>query len=66
VVNPELLGGAYDTPSLSGLALTAPYFHDGSAKTLDEVLAQNHDRMGTTSHLSEADRAALVAFLKTL
>jgi cytochrome c peroxidase len=66
VENPELFGGAYDTPSLLGLSATAPYFHDGSAATLDEVLEHNGDRMGVTSHLSAEDRAALVAYLKTL
>ena len=66
VENPELFGGAYDTPSLKGLSVTAPYFHDGSARTLDDVVEQNHHRMGTTSHLSAEERAALVAYLKTL
>lgn len=30
--------GRFRTPSLRNLAWTAPYFHDGSAATLDEVL----------------------------
>jgi len=66
VPNPELLGGEYDTPSLIGLAVTAPYFHDGSAATLEDVLLQNHDRMGTTSHLTAEERAALIAYLSAL
>ncbi len=36
----QRLGGALtgiDTPTLNGLWTTAPYFHDGSAHTLDEV-----------------------------
>ncbi|MCA2977125.1 MAG: c-type cytochrome [Myxococcaceae bacterium] len=31
--------GKFKTPSLRNVALTAPYFHDGSAKTLDEAIA---------------------------
>jgi len=30
--------GKFKTPTLRNIALTAPYMHDGSAKTLDEVL----------------------------
>jgi cytochrome c peroxidase len=30
--------GLFKTPSLRNVALTAPYFHDGSAKTLDEAI----------------------------
>lgn len=30
--------GRFRTPSLRNVAVTAPYFHDGSAATLDEVL----------------------------
>lgn len=33
----EKRGTAYDTPSLRWLWLSAPYFHDGSARTLREV-----------------------------
>jgi cytochrome c peroxidase len=34
----EKLTGAFKTPSLRGVALSGPYFHDGSAKTLDEAV----------------------------
>jgi cytochrome c peroxidase len=33
------LKGAFKTPTLRESARSAPYFHDGSAKTLDEVVA---------------------------
>lgn len=39
--------GKFRTPSLRNVALTAPYFHDGSAATLDEVL--DHYRQGGRS-----------------
>ncbi|MDO6457657.1 hypothetical protein Q4560_11630 [Celeribacter halophilus] len=31
--------GRFRTPSLRNVAATAPYFHDGSAETLEDVLA---------------------------
>lgn len=57
---------AFKTPSLRGLVGRAPYFHDGSAPSLFSLIETNHDRMGRTSHLSRADRDALIAFLETL
>ncbi|WP_437926561.1 hypothetical protein WMF37_47420 [Sorangium sp. So ce291] len=56
----------YKTPSLRFIAGTGPYYHDGSARTLEELVENNQDRMGRTSHMSRKDRAALVAFLRTL
>ena len=57
-----------NTPSLLGLARTAPYLHDGSASTLKERLVQGRqsNRHGSTSHLSDADIDDLVAYLQTL
>ncbi|WP_437504927.1 hypothetical protein [Sorangium sp. So ce1099] len=62
----EKKGQVYKTPSLRFIAGTAPYYHDGSAGTLEELVENNQDRMGRTSHMSRKDRAALVAFLRTL
>jgi YVTN family beta-propeller protein len=64
----QRLGGpllALDTPSLRGLSGSAPYLHDGSAATLDEVLmARNPDgRHGSVGALYEAQRQQLVDFL---
>jgi DNA-binding beta-propeller fold protein YncE len=56
----------FKTPSLLFVGGTAPYFHDGSAGTLEELVERNGNRMGNTGHLPRADRAALVAFLKIL
>jgi YVTN family beta-propeller protein len=58
----ERKGNAFDTPSLRGLFDTAPYFHDGSAPTLFDVLA----RHGDTAHLSAEEREDLVAFLLSI
>jgi mono/diheme cytochrome c family protein/DNA-binding beta-propeller fold protein YncE len=56
----------FKIPSLSFLAGRAPYFHDGSAASLEQLVEQNGNRMGKTAHLNAAERADLVAFLKSL
>lgn len=60
--------GDVDTPSLVGLAASAPYYHDGSAATLDALLKGNASihGMGEISKLSEAQISDLVRYLKTL
>jgi DNA-binding beta-propeller fold protein YncE len=57
-----------DTPALVGLAYSAPYFHDGSAATLEALLADNGlvHGMAETSGLSDAEIVDLVAYLETL
>jgi YVTN family beta-propeller protein len=64
----ETLGPEYDTPTLLGVYRTAPYLHHGRAATLLDVLTTCNagDRHGKTSHLSDADKADLVEFLKAL
>ena len=57
-----------DTPSLLGVAASAPYFHDGSAATLEALL---RDRgavhgMADTARLTAHEVADLTAFLDTL
>ena len=57
-----------DTPSLLGLAASAPYFHDGSAATIEALL---RDRgavhgMSETAKLDDKQVADLTAFLETL
>jgi cytochrome c peroxidase len=56
----------FKVPSLLFVGGTAPYYHDGSAPTLEALIDQNGSRMGNTGHLSKDQRAALVAFLRTL
>jgi cytochrome c peroxidase len=67
--------GKFKTPTLRGLSLTAPYMHDGSMKTLDEVVDyynrggnknSNLDPLIAPLNLSEEEKKALVAFLKAL
>jgi mono/diheme cytochrome c family protein len=55
-----------NTPPLTGVGATAPYFHDGSAPTLRALLERVRDgSMGDTSDLSDAERADLEAFLRS-
>ena len=64
----------FKVPQLRNIANLAPYFHDNSAMTLDEVVDYfNSDAYNTSPdgsqypiHLGYNDRNALVAFLKIL
>ncbi|ESY76153.1 methylamine utilization protein [Mesorhizobium sp. LNHC221B00] len=65
---------AYKTPSLRGAAARPPYMHAGQFSSLDEVVAHYAKAAPTIEgiseihplELSDRERAALVAFLKTL
>jgi cytochrome c peroxidase len=54
----------FKIPSLFNAGNTAPYFHDSSAKTLEDAV-RHYDAVGLVS-LSEADVADIVAFLELL
>lgn len=56
----------FDTPSLLGIADSAPYLHDGSAATLRDVLDKTRGTMGDISSLSESQTDALIAYLRSL
>lgn len=59
---------AFDTPGLAGLAASAPYFHDGSAVTLEEVLRDRgrvHGMADEAKALSPAQLRDLIAFLES-
>lgn len=64
----ERMGTKYDTPTLLGVYRGTPYLHDGSAKTLrDVVTTQNTgDKHGRTSQLKSGEIDDLVEFLKAL
>jgi cytochrome c peroxidase len=67
--------GAFKTPPLRDIELTAPYMHDGSLKTLREVI-DFYDQGGEPNpnldggivklNLTEQEKADLEEFLKTL
>lgn len=62
--------GLFKTPSLRNVALTAPYLHDGSIATLDEVvdaeLYSRADAIRLPIVLTAQQKADLIAFLKAL
>lgn len=58
---------AVNTPSLVGIAATAPYLHDGSARDLRQVLELSRGgAMGDTGSLSDAEMDDLVTYLRSL
>ena len=56
--------GRFKTPTLRALAARAPYFHNGTAATLDDVLGHYERFLGFS--FSEEERADLLAFLNAL
>ena len=67
--------GTFKTPTLREVAHTAPYMHDGSLRTLEDVV-QYYDKGGTPNknldpkikplHLTDQDKNDVVAFLNAL
>jgi cytochrome c peroxidase len=67
--------GAFKTPTLRDIEHTGPYMHDGSLKTLEEVV-EHYNKGGIKNahlsgrikplNLSDRDKSDLVAFLKSL
>lgn len=82
VVNNTNLDATFKVGSLRNIELTAPYMHDGRFATLEQVVehyssgVRNHPNLSPQlrlpngavrlANLSAADKAALVAFMKTL
>jgi cytochrome c peroxidase len=71
----EKLKGAFKTPSLRGVALSGPYFHDGRAATLEEAVDLMLKGGIPNPHLDEklkphtitaAERRQLLGFLRSL
>jgi cytochrome c peroxidase len=67
--------GRFKTPTLRGVVQTVPYMHDGSLKTLEEVVEFYNKGGGANPHLDSAiqplklapdEVRAVVAFLKAL
>jgi len=71
----ELDRGAFKTPGLREIERAAPYMHDGSLRTLEEVV-DFYDKGGRDNpqidaemrplHLTDVEKRALVEFLKSL
>ncbi|HEY9116088.1 MAG TPA: c-type cytochrome, partial [Bacteroidales bacterium] len=75
LTNIETDRALFKVPSLRNVGVTGPYMHDGSMKTLKEVVAhynsggKNHphkNEMIKPLNLTEAEQAALIAFLRSL
>ncbi len=58
----------FQTPVLHGLNRSAPFLHDGSQKTIEDLVENivATDKMGKGSQLSLDEKADLIAYLKTL
>ncbi|MBB3906961.1 beta-propeller fold lactonase family protein [Anoxybacteroides rupiense] len=54
----------WDTPTLRGVWATAPYLHDGSAKTIEEAI-QRHQTKEVTS-LTKGEIAAIAEYVRSL
>ena len=75
VTRQEADKGAFKTPTLRDISRTAPYMHDGSLKTLEDVV-EHYNKGGNKNpwlhadvrplNLSEQDKKDLVEFLKAL
>ena len=71
---PDDLKGAasqeWRTPPLWGVRDSAPYLHDGRAKTLEQAIAmhggEGHQSAINFFHLSKADQTRVLSFLRTL
>jgi cytochrome c peroxidase len=71
----KVLKGAFKTPTLRDIALTAPYMHNGAYRTLEEVV-DHYDRGGDDKEnldpnirplgLTDQEKKDLVQFMKTL
>jgi len=76
VTKNEAERGAFKTPSLRNVAQTAPYMHDGSLKTLKDVIdfyvgggnsnPWRDKEIKALEHLTRRERDDLVAFLEAL
>ncbi|HZJ31070.1 MAG TPA: cytochrome c peroxidase [Vicinamibacterales bacterium] len=67
--------GQFKSPSLRNVEVTGPYMHDGRFATLDAVIDHyssggkdhpNRDLRVQPFHFTQSEKAALIAFLKTL
>lgn len=59
--------GLLDTPHLTNIALSAPYLHDGSARTLEEIwtVYNPEDKHGRTNDLTKDELNDLIEYLRT-
>ena len=56
--------GKFKVPSLRNIAISAPYFHDGSISSLEDVIDEYNQQFN--SSISSVEKTQLIAFLNTL
>jgi cytochrome c peroxidase len=59
--------GLLKAPVLTNIALTAPYLHDGSARSLEEIwtVFNPDDKHGRTNDLTKDELNDLIEYLRT-
>jgi cytochrome c peroxidase len=59
--------GLLKSPPLTEIALTSPYLHDGSARTLEEIwtVYNPEDKHGRTNDLTKDELNDLIEYLRT-
>ncbi len=59
--------GLFDTPQLANVAMTGPYLHDGSARTMEEIwtIYNPEDKHGRTNDLTKDELNDLIEYLRT-
>ena len=59
--------GVFKTPQLTNIALTGPFLHDGSARTLEEIwtIYNPEDKHGRTNDLTKDELNDLIEYLRT-
>jgi cytochrome c peroxidase len=57
-----------DTPQLNNVYMTAPYLHDGSAQSLEEIwtIFNPNDKHGRTNDMTKDELNDLIEYLRTL
>jgi DNA-binding beta-propeller fold protein YncE len=65
---PGDVSALFDTPSLLGVARTAPYLHDGRAATLEEIFSKHNplQRHGAAHKLMPVEMSDLLTYLRSL
>lgn len=75
IVKDKTLNGAFKTPGLRNVLFTAPYMHDGSLKTIEDVIrfynkggnkVRSKDKLIKPLNLTEQEIFDLVAFMGTI
>ncbi|MGB5889353.1 MAG: hypothetical protein WBH75_05175, partial [Thermoanaerobaculia bacterium] len=66
--SPLDMEGVFDTPHLTNIYDSAPYLHDGTAETLEEIWTRFNpdDQHGVTNDMTKDELNHLIEYIKTL